>query len=347
MRLQLIIIADDLTGALDAAGPFAERGLATTVVADAADLEPALIEAPAILSINTHSREIAPDEAARKVAAVVRALPAGIRLFKKIDSRLKGNIEAELSAIPFERLAMLPAIPEFGRIVRNGQLAGFGVDVPICVVATLGKHAQSAVIPDTESREDMASALSAADGRLLVGARGLAEALARTLPNGPARGGIPPERRVTMVVGSRDPITLSQVQTLREAYPDLLFVAAPNGVAAAEDASSRAPRITVLQAVPGERPATGEAVAAALAKSLRDTCLEGRNMLLLTGGATAAGVLARLGIGRMQLSGELLPGLPIAHTGELTLITKSGGFGAVGALKDVADAVSESWETGR
>ncbi|MGK9168430.1 hypothetical protein KXR53_19110 [Inquilinus limosus] len=338
-RPQLAIIADDLTGALDAAAPFAGRGLATIVVADLADLGPALAEAPDILSVSTQSRELAPDAAAERVARVAGALPAGLRLFKKIDSRLKGNIEAELSALPAERLLVLPAIPEFGRIVRDGSLSGFGVDTPIPVAAALGRHAGRSTVPDTLSGEDMAGALAAADGALLVGARGLAEALAGMLSDTLVACAVPPGMRLSMVVGSRDPITLAQVNALREGHSGLCYIPAPNGDAPAHSVWEEAGRLTLLQAVPGDAPATGEAVVSALAESLCRTCLNGRTMLLLTGGATAAKVLARLGIGRVRLSGEVLPGMPLARAGGFVLITKSGGFGSTEALKLIADAV--------
>lgn len=346
-RLQLAIIADDLTGALDAAAPFAGRGLATIVVANPSDLEEALAEAPAVLSVSTRSREITPDDAMREVARVVEALPSGVRLFKKVDSRLKGNIEAELSALPSGRLLVLPAIPEFGRVVRGGGLEGFGVEKPVPIAAALGRHAARAAIPDTGTREEMAKALAAAGDALLVGARGLAEAMAATLPEGPVGCDLPPQRRATFVVGSRDPITLAQVEALRRAHPDLLHIEAPNGLADRQNSAGEAPPITLLQAVPGEAPASGKAVAAALAESLCHRCLAGRNMLLLTGGATAETVLEALAIRRMRLFGEFLPGMPVAQAGRLVLITKSGGFGAPDALQCVADAVGATWEVGR
>ena len=101
----LAILADDLTGALDSAAPFAARGLHVEVALAAAAVGAALGAAagaaPDVLSINLGTRELAPAAAQREVAAALQALPAGTRLFKKVDSRLKGHIAAELDAVSY------------------------------------------------------------------------------------------------------------------------------------------------------------------------------------------------------------------------------------------------------
>ncbi len=48
----LAILADDLTGALDTAAPFAARGMHAEVVLTVDAIEEALREKPAVLSIN-------------------------------------------------------------------------------------------------------------------------------------------------------------------------------------------------------------------------------------------------------------------------------------------------------
>ncbi len=180
----LVIVADDLTGALDAAAPFAARGLHTEVVLKADGVGSGLALSPDVLSINLASRETSAEEGFAMMRALVGHLPAGARLFKKVDSRLKGHIAAELDAICYGRALVAPAIPAFGRVVRNGHVDGFGVDAPISVAGALKQHADRALIPDTASEDDLQAALDPAEGQgvdLLVGARGLAEALARKM----------------------------------------------------------------------------------------------------------------------------------------------------------------------
>ena len=228
----LAIIADDLTGALDSAAPFAGRGLHTEVVLQPDAITDALARIPAVLSINTGARDMPPQEAQRATVAALASLPAGTTLFKKVDSRLKGNITAELDVTPFRSALVAPAIPDFGRIVRSGCVEGFGVDVPIAVADRLGRHARHCSIPDTCSQQEMQVALRAAqaDGcDLLIGARGLADALAQQMTG--MMDGQPadlPKGAALFVIGSRDPITLSQVDELGHSR-QVHYNAAPNG----------------------------------------------------------------------------------------------------------------------
>src|SRR5690606_6122283 len=76
------IIADDLTGALDAAAPFAARGLSTVVALSAKALPKAIAQGSQVIGVSTDSREIPPDEARMAVASVVTALPDDFALFK-------------------------------------------------------------------------------------------------------------------------------------------------------------------------------------------------------------------------------------------------------------------------
>jgi uncharacterized protein YgbK (DUF1537 family) len=264
---ELAIIADDLTGALDAAAPFAMRGISTAVALRSGALAEAMATGARVIGVSTDSREMPADEARTRTAAAVAALPPGTRLFKKVDSRLKGNIAAELDAIPHERSLVVPAIPAFGRWVRDARVGGFGVSAPIEVAGRLGVHAAKASIPDIVVQADIAAALAVAHD-LPVGARGLAEAMADVMT--PDQG-IPDTSlgndRAYVVIGSIDPITLQQLARLRGAMPDVAYVAAPNGVGPAVLPARS--RLTVIQATPGTTVSDGRAVAVALADTLR------------------------------------------------------------------------------
>ena len=112
----LAIVADDLTGALDAAAPFARIAGGVLAATGPDALGPALAAEPAVLAVSTRSREVSAATARDRVAQVLAALPVGTRIVKKIDSRLKGHVAAELSALEFRRMLVAPAIPDFGRI---------------------------------------------------------------------------------------------------------------------------------------------------------------------------------------------------------------------------------------
>jgi uncharacterized protein YgbK (DUF1537 family) len=336
----LAILADDLTGALDSAAPFAGRGLRTEVALAREAISRIVEDRPDVLSINLNTREISADEARAATAEVISLLPKGTQLFKKVDSRLKGNISAELDAMPFARALVAPAIPEFDRIVEHGRVAGFGIETPIVIADRLGSHAARTHIPDTGTFADMDTVLADAenDGTdLLIGARGLAEALARRMTARAAtQAATIPAGRIAFVIGSRDPITLRQIDALRNSY-SLNYLAAPNGhVDAASDTGAE---LTLLQATPGAEEIDPQLVSEALADGLKRYFADYDGTLLLSGGATAEAVLRRLGLARLRLHGECLPGLGLASAEGRCIIAKSGGFGHPDTLKQIADTV--------
>ncbi len=336
----LAILADDLTGALDSAAPFAGRGLRTEVALDRDVISGVVGDRPDVLSINLNTREIDSDKARVVTAAVIALLPKGTKLFKKVDSRLKGNIVAELDATPFKKALVAPAIPEFDRIVEDGRVSGFGIETPIVIADRLGAHAACARIPNTRTPADMDAILAEAqsDGTdLLVGARGLAEALARRMTAGAeAHAAAIPSGRIAFVIGSRDPITLRQIEILRHEHR-LNYLPAPNGhLDAATDTGSD---LTLVQATSGAGDVTPQLVSEALADGLKRNFADYDGILLLSGGATAEAVLRRFGLSRLRLHGECMPGLGLASANGRCIIAKSGGFGQPDTLKQIADTV--------
>ncbi|MAQ84753.1 MAG: Hrp-dependent type III effector protein [Maritimibacter sp.] len=333
---RLAIIADDLTGALDSAAPFAGIDGGVVVATHLMALPAALEAGGGVVAVSTRSREIPAAEARGRVAAALAAFGPSVRIFKKIDSRLKGHLEAELDPLK-GRLTVLPAIPEFGRVVKGGRLQGFGVETPISVGAALGAAAARATVPDVATDADMEAALAAAEDATtnegaLVGARGLAQALAARWGLAPvAAGGLPAP--ACLVVGSTDPITRAQVAALCNGRSDVHVVAAPGGKVPQGELRSG---ITVIMAEPGDesRPT---AVAAALADGARPYLAAAKGALL-TGGATAEAVLDAAGIDCLRVAGEAMPGLPLCRAQGRVIVTKSGGFGTEDALLRLAPA---------
>ncbi|MGH6762627.1 MAG: four-carbon acid sugar kinase family protein [Phyllobacterium sp.] len=336
----LAIIADDLTGALDTAAPFAGRGLFTEVALTVEAIPEAMSRKPKVLSINTGSREMDADAARKATAAALSFLPPDTLLFKKIDSRLKGHIAAELDITPFHSALVAPAIPDFGRIVKAGHVEGFGVAAPISIVEVLGTHASLATIPDTGSQDEMRDWLEASQKSgvdLLVGARGLAEALAQQMSHrASALAADIPDGPGLFIIGSSDPITLAQIDKLRASF-QLCYLPAPNGHVVEPSSNDRT--ITLVQATPGDEPCAPPEVSRRLADSIYPALTEAAATLVLSGGATAEAVLRRMGISRFRLLGECLPGLGLAHANGHCIIAKSGGFGQPGTLREIADRI--------
>jgi uncharacterized protein YgbK (DUF1537 family) len=326
LSVRLVILADDLTGALDTAEPFARAGASAVVATSLAAARGVAVAGHEVVAINVDSRRLARDAAIAAMREAWRLIApwAPDHLFKKIDSRMKGHVGAELAALMAlgerERAIVAPAIPAIGRLVGDGAVIGFGVARPVRI-ADLPDWQAAWDVPDCPDESAMARIanliLSEPTGTMAVGASGLAEAMAaRFLFDRGTVAPPPPSRAgpLLMAIGSRDPITLGQIAALEQhrrtrADADLFLLRAP----LADDDSS---------------DVAGQLAARALAFA-RDNAI---STLLLSGGDTAAAFIRAAGIDLLVPSGALAPGMPVAR-GEagdgrvFTLITKSGGFG--------------------
>ncbi|MEO8005589.1 MAG: four-carbon acid sugar kinase family protein [Betaproteobacteria bacterium] len=127
---RVLIVADDLTGAMDSAGPFAARGVETWVVAVPPGKHGAGIalslDTARVVSVNTDSRHLSAAQAARRIEEIARHVDFGgfDIVVKKIDSTLRGNVVAEtlaLAAASGRRKALVaPAFPAQGRTMKSG-----------------------------------------------------------------------------------------------------------------------------------------------------------------------------------------------------------------------------------
>ncbi len=340
--MKVVVIADDLTGALDSAVAFAVRGLRTVCARTGEDLEAALALGASVVAVSTGSREIPEAAAVERVAFVQQVLARhaeGARVFKKIDSRLKGHVAAETEALrrPGQSRLVCPAIPRLGRLVVQGAVTGSGVARPIPVAPRVGGDPRDVLDAESDAQLDAGLAQAPA-GALLVGAAGLAEALARTLAPTPEAPRLPvPEAPALLAIGSRDPVTLAQLQALES-------IAAPNGAVPEPVLPHGGYQLLQLTAASPARPAeeVGQRFTQGVAAWVEATHPA---TLMVSGGETASAVLAQLGIGVLEIHGEVLPGLPFcrALTGRrgLGLITKSGGFGPPQTLTDLVQQLTQ------
>lgn len=343
--MQVLIIADDLTGALDSAVTLVTPGRRAIVARRPGDVASALRHAPDVLAVSTASREgsaqAAREAVAATVAAVMETTPLPPLVLKKVDSRLKGHVReevAELAALTGRETALVaPAIPGLGRIVAGGHVRGAGVERPIDVGAAVAGALPHPLVPDTGTDADLDAALGSAlagPAPLLVGAAGLAAAVARLL------GGEPTRPRhiagpVLFAIGSRDPVTMAQVAALEQGGAPVTL--APDGRCPPGGAG-------IVRLVAGTDGAFDAASAGArFAAGIADrVAAGGLGSLLACGGETADAILGALGVGVLELDGEILPGVPVSTMLDggrsLHLVTKSGGFGDPDTLASVLGA---------
>lgn len=150
--MDVLILADDLSGACDCAGAAGGGGIVL--------LSPGLAHQPArVVAVDLDTRAVAAAEAAARTVAAARALyRPPTRLYVKIDSTLRGNWAATVAALhgapvgegPPPLMIVCPALPEAGRTVLDGQLNVAGV--PLGQTAFAGGRADAG---------DLAGALAA------------------------------------------------------------------------------------------------------------------------------------------------------------------------------------------
>lgn len=345
MTLRLALLADDLTGALDSSVGFALRGLATRVALAPEAIRAALGDDPAVLAVNTASRALEPGAAGKIVRAA--ALELGRRapmvLFKKIDSRLKGNVAAETgamaAALGARRIVVAPAVPDQGRLTRGGAVVGRGVAEPLPIAPLFAGLDLPVEVMDAASAGALdAVAALPAEGTLFVGAGGLGAAFARQLGGARGNAAFAAADATLFAIGSRDPITLTQIAALRAARPELELIELPGG------APGRLPgRLPALLSLTGPRLADPAAVAARFGEVVAEAVARLKPVrLVLGGGDTALAVLGRLGARVVTPVGEPRPGLVAASiaggpAGMLCLV-KSGGFGTIDILAGLVES---------
>ena len=126
MKSKWCIIADDFTGAGDAAVQFASAGRPVHLVRASGEANPN-IRGSDMIVVDTDSRLLSPSQAYERVERTTRKLcKAGPRtFFKKIDSTLRGNLADEIAAVMdaanYRFALVAPSAPRNGRTVESGH----------------------------------------------------------------------------------------------------------------------------------------------------------------------------------------------------------------------------------
>ena len=172
-----------------------------------------------------------------------------------------------------------------------------------------------------------------------MGAAGLTAALARRLSRGATAIPAPPlQAPVLLAIGSRDPITVAQIDRLT-ASGRVPVTMAPDGVCPVVVGGSGVVRLVAGDEGEFEPRVAGGRFAEGIAQLVRRG---GVGTLLACGGETADAILGELGQGVLVIAGEVLPGMPVCgmvvEGRPVQLVTKSGGFGGEDALVAVLAA---------
>jgi D-threonate/D-erythronate kinase len=129
--LEVAIVADDLTGALDMAAPFAAKGFVTQLLLDPE--RSAARDDTQVLTLTSASRDLPPAAAEANIRVAIHgALACKPRmLISKIDSALRGDVAGAiltgLKASGIRHALIAPAVPSQGRSLRGGEVYVNGV----------------------------------------------------------------------------------------------------------------------------------------------------------------------------------------------------------------------------
>lgn len=378
-RPSVAILADDLSGAAEAASAFLGR-----LPAPALHLQPGGLRHEGVTVVDLNTRTVPKTQAQNAVRRALDGIPPRVMVLAKVDSLLRGHVGpwAEVLA---ERgpVVVAAALPALGRTVRGGVLHVEGLPLhqtrawhaersspPASVADLFAEHptVTTRPTPDLADRLEQAAASGriavcdvAADADLdlilaaskaipgvqLMGTSALAAAVARTMPAG--SDDAPPRREspaLLTVVGTAEPVAAQQVTELIRVGTRHLALDADELLGGSANPSRLARALVdgsvVVTVVGAVRPDLTEPMSAALARFVAFGQTASRPDLMLTGGATARAVVDAIGLTTLHPVGQVHHGavVSVASDGR-TVVTRPGSFGDRFSLVDVARHLAE------
>ena len=339
-RASLVVTADDSTGATEAGAACADAGWTVEVVlfgisASTADC----------VVVDLRSRHVAPDEARRRMEAVDTCT----RHVHKIDSTLRGNWAAELSAVVASgrRVVLIPSHPPLGRVCVGGVVLVDGVPVAET------EHGNDPRLPVRSSRpseslpaEELDGPDALTDWMQRVASR-VAIVDARTLDDIDQLVALALQHDDVVIAGTASVVgAVARACSSTTAGPHLPQPLLPPpvlAVCASLHPASRAQMVALAEAgvavvmSPDVRGGDPESIAIEVAaRAHRQVAAIGARSVILVGGDTAA---AFIGDAAVRVFGSIDVGISLGEAeigGRLLRVaSKPGGFGTANTLVDL------------
>jgi len=345
------IIADDLTGALDSAVAFAT----THASMDVKWRPDAKLHAR--LAVDVVSREGDEANAIERHRAHSEWLAGGVVRFKKIDSLLRGHVAAETLACiantNFSRIVIAPAFPFQGRVTRGGRqvllstetIVGHELQAELArdIQVAIGRRdsalpKERCVIYDAETDNDLDHIVRSEwlnnPSTLWVGTGGLANALSRHLQLGATHHA---DHKIVGplfgLIGTHHDVTLLQLKAIRDNDPQALITMGSDFSSSKSHLlhrMSQGQSSFVSVAVVGDRLAITRQIRDAFSYLLDGMPLPG--CFLVTGGETLRAVCDGMDADRLAVEAAIEPGLPLSRIiggtfSGVAILSKSGAFG--------------------
>ncbi len=362
----LSLVADDLTGALDAAARFTGAFGPITVHLDPAAARNSSGNRACVVP----TRDASPDEALAMTGASLAIWDGASTAFKKIDSLLRGHWAAEIGLIvrsgQFDVVILAPAFPAAGRLVLGGRVRvatadGQSTMLDVDMAAALRQYGVTAelvpepralqagrapvLIADATDEDAMRALVEAGrqlGGRMLwCGSAGLAGALAGLPPKRPPRLRSP----LVALVGSNHPVMRSQLHALEAQGRMAEICATTDSLADAEAINGRARMgedvLTVFEPPAGFHGSqAAEWIDSAITKLV--PALQPPVSLFVSGGDTLLTAVLGVKASSLTVIGEAMPGIPVSiinggNWNGTQVISKSGAFGEPDTLVQLFD----------
>jgi 4-hydroxythreonine-4-phosphate dehydrogenase len=276
---------------------------------------------------------------------VCPARPTQGRTLKEGVLYVHGQPRLDAGGLPLNLMKLLAPVDDGALLLRitHGQTAA-GLARELLSVLERGTRVIAVDAADAEDLRRLALAIvivSRTMRLLAVGAAGLCKALATELlqAGGPEHPMLAPSRDhppIVAVVGSFSPVTTQQVDEL--ASQSDVHVARLDAATWMEAPATVAQTVATAQAcaehgdpvvlaVSGSAPDASSRTLVRRMAEAAEPLLQRASTLVLTGGDTARSVLDSLGVERLQVLGELEPGICLSRDGARFIVTKAGGFG--------------------
>ena len=370
--VDILVLADDLSGAAEAAATFLGRDPAPRLV-----LTPEQADRPGITVVDLNTRGLPRPQADSLLRTTLDHRRPDRRTVIKIDSLLRGHFGAVVELLADRGPVVVAAgLPALGRTVRDGVLHVDGIPLhqtdlwhleeattPSSIAELIGRPTRTCSSPDeittalsggavaicdVATDADLDTAVATArrvPGVQLVGTAALTAALARTLP---ANAAVPTAENgcasaVLTVVGTGALNAAAQVAAHVDSGATPVVVDAEALIAGTADPTQLADALVahaaVVLTVSGSVAAAQRAaLAAALGRyaAAGDRAASIRPDLVLTGGETARAVIDALGLDALEPVGVVHHGAVISVTPDgRRVVTRPGSFGGRDSFVDI------------
>ncbi|MGH7152521.1 MAG: four-carbon acid sugar kinase family protein, partial [Acetobacteraceae bacterium] len=305
-------------------------------------------------AIDAGTRELPEPEARSMIRRLAATLDGADPAFKKLDSLLRGHPVAEIAAcVPsFDHCVIAPAFPAQGRVTRFGcqmvrepdgwrdtgidladGLRRYGVPVVPCRPGEAAPDGAS--LWDAETDDDLRTVVEAGQslsGRVLwCGSGGLAGALAF---HGPVPAPDLPGPLLALI-GSDHPVSVAQLSAAWAHVHRITHGTAEEAAPIARRLARGNAAVAIVVPPLLDRRGAARHIERCFAALL--TQLDPPGTLFVTGGETLRGVCDMLRAARLDVDGEVGPGVPTSILcggpwDGLRIVSKSGGFGDSGLL---------------